>query len=187
MGSKSPRRHYLMKETGFDFEVETGNDVEEKYPQDIDKEHIPIYLSELKAKAFDGKIKADDILITADTIVLLKGEVVEKPSGEDEAKMFLHALSGNKHTVVTGVTLTSLKKQHSFSAKTDVYFDQLTSEEIDYYVRRFQPLDKAGAYGIQEWIGYIGVEKIEGSYFNVMGLPVQHLYKELGSFLDDSI
>ena len=142
-------------------------------------EEIPIYLSRLKADALRNTLHDDELLITADTIVWHKDEVLGKPHDAEDAKRMLRSLSGETHKVITGVTLTTHSKQDSFSSMTEVRFSQLSEEEISYYVEHFMPLDKAGAYGIQEWIGHIGVEHINGSYFNVMGLPVQRLYQEL--------
>ncbi len=146
---------------------------------------MPEYLAKLKAEACNrDSLKKKDIYITADTIVVLNDEVIGKPKNKTQAKKIIKALSGQKHTVITGVCLTSSNKQHSFSSKSDVYFRELEDADIDYYVEEYMPLDKAGAYGIQEWIGYIGIKKIEGSFYNVMGLPTQMLYEELFSFID---
>ena len=158
LGSQSPRRKELLGGLGC---------------------KIPIYLSRLKADALRHTLQEDELLITADTIVWHKDEVLGKPHDAEDAIRMLRSLSGETHKVITGVTLTSWQKQSSFASMTEVRFSQLTEEEINYYVKRFMPLDKAGAYGIQEWIGFIGVEHINGSYFNVMGLPVQRLYQEL--------
>lgn len=179
----SPRRRFLLSELGLKFDVISGNDVEESYPQHLVAEEIPLYLAKLKAKAFGNLMKENTILITADTIVWLNGEVIGKPGGPDDARMMLHKLSGNMHHVYTGVCIASRRKEHSFTAETKVFFRPLSEAEISFYVDRFSPMDKAGAYGVQEWIGYIGVERIEGSYFNVMGLPVQMLYKALLDFI----
>ena len=178
LGSQSPRRKELLGGLGCKFECRTA-DTEEIYHASLQGEEIPIYLSRLKADALRHTLQEDELLITADTIVWHKGEVLGKPHDAEDAKRMLRSLSGETHKVITGVTLTSWQKQSSFASMTEVRFSQLTEEEINYYVKRFMPLDKAGAYGIQEWIGFIGVEHINGSYFNVMGLPVQRLYQEL--------
>lgn len=178
LGSQSPRRKELLGGLGCEFECRTA-DTEEIYPDSLQGEEIPIYLSRLKADALRHTLQEDELLITADTIVWHKGEVLGKPHDAEDAKRMLRSLSGETHKVITGVTLTTHSKQDSFSSMTEVRFSQLSEEEISYYVEHFMPLDKAGAYGIQEWIGHIGVEHINGSYFNVMGLPVQRLYQEL--------
>jgi len=181
LASKSPRRQQLLKDLGFDFEIRT-KEVEEVFPPDLKRENVAIFLSELKAKPFLSDISDNDLLVTSDTIVCLKDEILGKPKDREGAITMLTKLSGVKHEVVTAVCLTSVNKQHSFAVETAVYFKPLTLQEIEFYVDNFQPFDKAGSYGIQEWIGYIGIEKIEGSYFNVMGLPVHELYKELLTF-----
>lgn len=182
LGSKSPRRQYLLKELGLNFHVLTRN-IDEKYPPELRREEIPLFLCERKAKAFGDVLKDDNtILITADTIVWLKGMNLGKPRNKTEAEATLRQVSGNKHEVLTGVCLRSQSKTHSFHVCSEVYFNPLRDAEIDYYIKHFKPFDKAGAYGIQEWIGYIGIEKINGSFYNVMGLPVQRLYNELLSF-----
>lgn len=178
LGSQSPRRKELLGGLGCTFECRTA-DTEETYPASLQGEEIPIYLSRLKADALRNTLHDDELLITADTIVWHKDEVLGKPHDAEDAKRMLRSLSGETHKVITGVTLTTHSKQDSFSSMTEVRFSQLSEEEISYYVEHFMPLDKAGAYGIQEWIGHIGVEHINGSYFNVMGLPVQRLYQEL--------
>ena len=146
------------------------------------KEQIPVYLSQLKAKAYTNFVKPNTILITADTIVWKKNKVLGKPKDYQDAFNILEQLSNTKHTVITGMTLTTIHKQKSFYSSTEVFFKKLTKEEIEFYINNYKPYDKAGAYGIQEWIGYVGIEKIEGSYFNVVGLPVQKLYSELCEF-----
>lgn len=181
LASGSPRRHQLMRDAGFDFEVRL-KPTEEIYPGTLLPEEIPEYLSCLKAAAFKGELKTGELLITADTIVCLGAKVLGKPRNREHAIEMLHQLSGQKHQVVTGVCLTTSERQQTFSAFTDVYFKDLTEEEITYYVDRYKPFDKAGGYGIQEWIGYIGIERIDGSFYNVMGLPVQKLYETLKSF-----
>jgi septum formation protein len=189
LASQSPRRMELMQRAGFSFIVRTVGDIEEDYPEQLQREEIPLYLAKLKADAFlkVNGIDAGTILITADTIVSINGQTLGKPSGRQEAIEMLQLLSGNMHQVYTGVCLTSSLKQHSFFAETKVYFRKLSYDEIVYYTDTCQPYDKAGAYGIQEWIGYAGIEKIEGSFFNVMGLPVQMLYCELCNFIGSPV
>ncbi len=182
LASKSPRRKNLLNELNIDFKINFKNNIEEKYPDNINNEEIAVFLAELKANAFITDLSNKDIIITADTIVLLNDNVMNKPKDKNDAIEMLTNISGKKHRVITGVCIISKEKKVSFSAKTDVYFRKLSNNEIVYYVEKYKPYDKAGAYGIQEWIGYIGVEKIEGSYFNVMGLPVQKLYDELMLF-----
>ncbi len=181
LASTSPRRQLLMKEAGFRFEIRT-KEIEEVYPSGLAVPQIPEFLSVLKAKAFRAELRADELLITADTIVCIHGKAIGKPADRQGAINMLKELSGNKHTVVTGLCLTTREKQTSYSVRTDVYFRTLEEEEIVYYVDRFRPFDKAGAYGIQEWIGYVGIEKIDGSFYNVMGLPLQTLYMGLKEF-----
>lgn len=177
LASNSPRRKELLAGLGFDYEVRTLQGLDESYPEGLSMEEIPQYISRKKAAAYT--LNPDELLITADTIVYLDGEVLGKPVDEAEAKQMLRKLSGKTHQVVTGVTLSTTEMQHSFASVSQVTFAQLSEAEIDHYVTHYRPLDKAGAYGIQEWIGYIGVTRIEGSYFNVMGLPVQRLYSEM--------
>ena len=179
LASKSPRRRNLLKALNVDFEVCTDFEVDEAFPETLRNQDIAIYLAELKSKAFNRELKDNEILITADTIVVHNNTVINKPDDQEEAFKMLKTLSGSMHTVYTGVCIKSGNKSVSFYSETEVFFRKLESEEIRYYVETFKPLDKAGAYGIQEWIGYVGIEKINGSYFNVMGLPVQKLYSEL--------
>ena len=178
LASASPRRQQLMKDAGFTFEVRLKN-VEEKYPQELHWENVPEYLSKVKASAFREELKADEVLITADTVVCIHDRILGKPADRKEAISMLQELSGNRHLVVTGVSVTTRTEQLSFSSRTDVFFKRLSNEEIEFYVDTYKPFDKAGAYGIQEWIGYIGIERIEGSFYNVMGLPIQKLYETL--------
>lgn len=178
LASASPRRQQLMKDAGFTFEVRLKN-VEEKYPQELHLENVPEYLSKVKASAFREELKADEVLITADTVVCIHDRILGKPADRKEAISMLQELSGNRHLVVTGVSVTTRMEQLSFSSRTDVFFKHLSNEEIEFYVDTYKPFDKAGAYGIQEWIGYIGIERIEGSFYNVMGLPIQRLYETL--------
>lgn len=181
LASKSPRRQYLLKELGLSFEIIT-KEVDETFPSELKAQEIPLYLCEHKANAFDRELNDNTIVITADTIVWVEGQVLNKPVDYADAVRMLELLSGKMHEVYTAVCLKSKKHTSSFYALTKVYFKHLSPEEIHYYVTNYQPYDKAGAYGAQEWIGYIGVEKIEGSYFNVMGLPVKELYEELLKF-----
>jgi septum formation protein len=180
LASKSPRRQYLLKELGLTFKTE-HRDVDESFSSTLRAEEIPLFLCKKKADAFEGSLGNNTVVITADTIVWVQGQVLNKPSGASEAKAMLQLLSGKYHDVFTGVCLKSERKTHSFYSSTRVWFKTLSTEEIDYYVANYQPFDKAGAYGAQEWIGYIGVEKIEGSYFNVMGLPLKELFEALSA------
>ncbi len=188
LASKSPRRIELMQQVGLQFTTQLAGEVEEVYPPELQREEIPLYLAQLKADAFMKAVPATNnaVVITADTIVWINHQVLGKPANRDEAIDMLSILSGNMHQVYTGVCLTNRQKQRAFFAESKVYFRKLSSQEISYYIDYFHPYDKAGAYGIQEWIGYIGIEKIEGSYYNVMGLPIQKLYRELSSFITDN-
>jgi septum formation protein len=179
LASNSPRRRELLSGLGLDYEVRTLPGIDESYPDTLSGEEIPVYISSQKASAYLDALKENELLITADTIVWLDGRVLGKPSDEEEACQMLRALSGKTHQVITGVTLATTSFQKSFASVSQVTFASLTEEEIKYYVTHYHPMDKAGSYGVQEWIGFIGVERIEGSYFNVMGLPVQRLYREL--------
>ena len=182
LASNSPRRRELLSGLDLDFEVKVLPDIEEKYPETLATQDIPVYIATEKAAAYKDLMSEHDLIITADTVVVLGDEVLGKPVSLDDAKRMLHALSGHTHQVITGVCMMTCPRQRSFSVTTDVTFKQLTEAEIDYYVEKYRPLDKAGAYGIQEWIGYIGVMGLNGSYFNVMGLPVQRIYNELNDF-----
>jgi len=179
LASNSPRRRELMTGLGVKYTVKTLPDIEELFPDGLTAEEIPVHIAKGKADAYMHLIKPDQLIITADTIVWLEGDVLGKPQDDDEAKKMLRCLSGKTHQVITGVCLTTKTFQKSFSSVSEVTFAKLSDEEIDYYVGHYHPLDKAGAYGVQEWIGFVGVEKISGSYFNVMGLPIQRLYREL--------
>ena len=179
LGSQSPRRKELLATLGHPFEIRTIEGHSEAYPDTLPLEEVPLYLSQLKAEQLLPTLQADELLITADTVVLLDGQILGKPHDLDDARRMLHRLSGRQHKVVSGVSLSTIDWQISFSSHTLVTFAQLTDSEIDHYVAHYQPLDKAGAYGIQEWIGYIGVSHIEGSFYNVMGLPVHRLYRVL--------
>ena len=179
LASNSPRRKELMSGLGVDYVVKTLPDVDESYPDTLQGEEIPAYISREKVEAYQSMIEPDELLITADTIVWMNGEVLGKPKDREDAIRMLRKLSGASHQVITGVCLTTKGWQNSFTVTTDVTFAVLSEEEIVYYVDKYSPMDKAGAYGVQEWIGFIGVESISGSYYNVMGLPVQKLYREL--------
>ena len=182
LASNSPRRRELLKGLGVNFRAISLPDIDESYPEDLKGGEIPAYISEQKSNSYKEFLEDNTLLITADTIVWLGNKQYGKPLDPEDAKCMLKELSGNTHTVYTGVTLSTKDKVKTFIAASDVKFASLTDEEIDYYINTFSPMDKAGAYGIQEWIGYIGVESINGSYFNVMGLPIQRLYRELKEF-----
>lgn len=179
LASNSPRRKELMSGLGVDYVVRTLPDVDESYPDALAGAEIPEYISREKAEAYRSIIQPGELLITADTIVWLDGKVLGKPDGREGAVEMLRTLSGRSHQVFTGVCLTTTEWQKSFTAASDVTFDVLSEEEIQYYVDQYQPMDKAGAYGVQEWIGYVGVKSISGSFYNIMGLPIQKLYGEL--------
>ena len=182
LASASPRRKELLAMLGVEFDICLGKDVDESYPVDIETDEIAKYLAQKKADAYVDGLGDNEIVITADTIVVNDEKVLGKPANEVEAKTMLRSLSGHKHKVITGVAVTSTQKRVSFSVETEVEFAELGADEIDEYVSVFKPLDKAGAYGIQEWIGCIGVKNINGSYYNVMGLPLHRLYTELKHF-----
>jgi septum formation protein len=181
LGSRSPRRKELFAGLNLPFSVEVRA-VDEQFPDGMNPVDVPEYLAVLKTIPFKNDFKPDDLLITADTIVLIDNQVLGKPLDYEHAFEMLQRLSGKKHVVITGVCITTTRKQITFSDHTDVWFKTLTNDEIDYYLTHYQPFDKAGSYGVQEWIGYVAIEKIEGSYFNVMGLPIQKLYEELLRF-----
>lgn len=179
LASNSPRRRELLGGLGVDYEVVSLPEIDESYPPTLQGVEIPTYIAARKAEAYSQWMKDDTLLITADTIVWLDGKVYGKPADAQDACKMLRELSGKTHTVITGMALTTRDKQRTFAVESYVTFAQLDEAEIEYYVSKYKPFDKAGAYGIQEWIGYIGVTALEGSYFNVMGLPVQRLYQEL--------
>lgn len=179
LASNSPRRKELLGGLGVTYEVRTLPDVDESYPDTLQGADIPLYIAREKADAYRSMLHPGDLMITADTIVWLDGQVLGKPRDREDAIRMLNAMSGKTHEVFTGVCLTTTEWQRSFSARTEVRFSTLDEEEIAYYIDCYYPMDKAGAYGVQEWIGYIGVEYIAGSYYNIMGLPVQRLYREL--------
>lgn len=182
LASRSPRRQQLLKELGLIFEV-VERDWSEKYPAYLKGEEIAVHLAVEKANSFRPEIKENDIVITADTIVWCDNRILDKPAGVIEAKRILKEISGKTHEVITGVCLTSTVNQNSFFSSTKVTFSELRDDEIDYYVSKYSPLDKAGAYGIQEWIGLVACSYIEGSFFNVVGLPVEQVYHELQKFI----
>lgn len=181
LASKSPRRKQLLKQAGFDFEVKS-KPVVETYPADLPVEDIATFLARKKANASKSLIKDDHILLAADSIVILGNSIYGKPDDREDAIKILQQLSGKIHKVITGVCLMSAEKSTSFSCISKVYMDELTQEEIIYYVDNYEPYDKAGAYAIQEWIGLCKISRIEGTYSNIMGLPVEALYKELNKF-----
>lgn len=179
LASGSPRRRELMAGLGVNYEVRILLDVDESYPDTLQREEIPLYIAKEKADAYIPMVQPDELIITADTIVWLDGKVLGKPRDREDALQMLRTMSGRTHEVFTGVCITTTDWQRSFTAQTEVRFATLSEDEIIYYVDNFKPMDKAGAYGVQEWIGFIGVENISGSYYNIMGLPVQKLYREL--------
>ena len=179
LASASPRRRELLAGLDLDFLVKSLPGVDESFPETLAGGEIPLYLSKKKADAYLPSMADDELVITADTIVWLDGKALGKPVDEADARRMLHNMSGKTHAVFTGVTITTKNEQRSFVAQSNVSFAVLNDDEVDYYIQKYKPMDKAGAYGAQEWIGYIGMENIEGSYFNVMGLPVQRLYSEL--------
>ena len=184
LASNSPRRKELLAGLDLEFEVRVLQDIDESYPNDLPTQKIAEFISKKKADAYLTTIADNELVITADTVVILGNEVMGKPHDEADAKRMLGELSGQTHQVATGVTLSTKERQISFSVVTDVTFKPLSADEIDYYVQTYHPMDKAGSYGIQEWIGYIGVTALKGSYFNVMGLPVQRIYEALKNFTD---
>lgn len=179
LGSASPRRKEILSQAGLKFEI-LVKEIEEIYPSDIPIKEVPVFLAELKANAFEIESR-NNIVLTSDTVVILNNKILGKPKNDKEAVEMLKEISGNMHEVVTGVCIKNLNTTLSFSDITKVYFNEFTHSEIDYYVQNYKPLDKAGAYGIQEWIGMIGINKIEGSFYNVMGLPIHLIYRELNN------
>ncbi len=184
LASQSPRRRQLMADSGLKCRT-VSYDIEEIYPDSTAAECVAPYLSKLKSEGYPEELGEMEVLITADTVVILGDKVLGKPSCAEGARRMLAELSGAEHSVITGVTLRSSSDEVTFSSVTKVRFAELTKEQIDHYVDHYSPLDKAGSYGIQEWIGYVGVESIEGSFYNVMGLPIQRLYRELSNFVDN--
>ena len=183
LASASPRRRQLMEEAGMRFTLASKFECDESYPTTLPAAEVASFLSALKSDAYPEPLSEGEILVTADTTVVVDERVLGKPADREEACEMLRAMSGRSHTVYTGVTLRSCEKKHTFAVATLVYFREMSDDEIAYYVDNYRPYDKAGAYGIQEWIGYVAIERIEGSFYNVMGLPVQRLYTELISFL----
>lgn len=184
LASASPRRHELLKMIADKFTIATGREVDEVYPDSLPCEEVPVYLSQLKAGAYKNDLGPDDILITADTVVILDNKILGKPHSREEAIAMLSAMQDKTHRVVTGVTITTSSRSLSFSQLTEVDFDKLSREEIEFYIDNYKPYDKAGAYGIQEWIGAAAIIGIRGSFYNVMGLPIHALYKHLLSFAE---
>jgi septum formation protein len=178
LASKSPRRQQFLKDLDIPFTIQL-KEVDEVYPKELQGTEITDYLADLKSQPFTNSLKENDILITSDTIVWLENKALGKPKDKNDAIRILQELSGKKHQVITSVSIKGNNFQTVFNDTTNVYFKELAVDEIEYYLENYKPFDKAGSYGIQEWIGFIGIERIEGSYFNVMGLPVQKLYKEL--------
>jgi septum formation protein len=183
LGSNSPRRRELLAGLDIDFTVDTGNTFEERLEPGVEAHEVPLQLSRGKSHGFHRLLEADEILITADTVVIVDREVLGKPHSREEADAMLHKLSGRAHEVVTAVTLRDAAREESFSVSTQVHFVELTQAEIDHYIDKYRPYDKAGAYGIQEWIGYVGISSIEGSFYNVMGFPVHRVWHALQRFL----
>ena len=179
LASNSPRRRDLLAGLGIEFEVRVLPGIDESYPDNLPAHEIPLYIAAEKAEANRKEMRQGDLVITADTVVVCEGKALGKPADAAEARAMLELLSGKTHQVVTGVCLMSAERQRTFAVTTDVTFKELTADETEYYIQTYRPYDKAGAYGIQEWIGYIGVTGISGSFFNVMGLPVQRVYSEL--------
>ncbi|MBQ2008452.1 MAG: septum formation protein Maf [Alistipes sp.] len=183
LASQSPRRRQLLSDAGIEFTLADRFECDETFPQDMPAEDVAEYLSRLKSDAYPEPLADGDILLTADTVVIANNRVLGKPSDRAEAIEMISLLSGCDHEVITGCTLRTATRQRSFSVRSKVHFRALDREEIEYYVDCYRPFDKAGAYGIQEWIGYVGIEGIEGSFYNVMGLPVQRLYSILKEFI----
>ena len=184
LASASPRRRELLRAAGIEYRLASKFECDESYPATLPTEEVAPYLSKLKSHAYPEQLRYNELLITADTVVVLGNEVLGKPRDAKEAREILGRLSGAEHSVITGVTLRSAEREHTFASRSIVRFAPLSKEQIDYYVDNYSPMDKAGAYGIQEWIGYVGIESIEGSFYNVMGLPVQRLCRELESFIE---
>lgn len=179
LASQSPRRSELLRGLDINFKVADNFEIEEIYPSDIDKTEVALYLSRLKAGGYPYAVKEKDIIICADTTVLIGDKILGKPKSKEEAQNMLSELCGKSHEVITGVTVRTYDKTDSFKVSTKVVFDNLSPQEIEYYVEKYSPYDKAGSYGIQEWIGYVAIKKIEGSFYNVMGLPIHTLYEYL--------
>ena len=183
LASNSPRRRELLRGLDIDFEVDTGNNFNENYSIDVPHRQVPVLMSKGKSHGFHRELREDEILITSDTMVLCGEEVLGKPHSRDDAVRMLKSLSGNEHIVVTAVTIRDAHREETFADTTKVHFRELDDDEIDYYLDKYRPYDKAGAYGVQEWIGYVGISGIEGSFYTVMGFPVLRVYQELQKFL----
>ena len=183
LGSNSPRRRELLAGLGIDFTVDTGNSFAESAEPGVEAHQVPVDMSLGKSHGFHRPLEDDEILITADTVVIIDGRVLGKPHSREEAEAMLHTLSGRTHEVVTAVTIRDKRGEKCFSVSSIVEFCRLEDWEIDSYIDKFKPYDKAGAYGVQEWIGYVGISRIEGSFYNVMGLPVHRIWQELKKFL----
>ena len=185
LASQSPRRRELMSGCAIPYTLAPRYECDERYPATLPAEEVPAYLSRLKSEAYPEPLAANDLLLTADTVVILQDAVLGKPHDRAEAIEMLTRLAGNRHRVITGVTIRSAERTCTFSSSSDVWFRPLRSEEIEHYVDHYRPFDKAGSYGIQEWIGYAAIERIDGSFYNVMGLPIQRLYVELEKFISN--
>ena len=185
LASSSSRRRLLLEGVDLEFTVEVNNDIPEEFESSMDINLVPEHLARLKSSGFGRRLKDTEILVTADTLVLCEGKILGKPTDRSDAFQMLKMLSGNKHTVLTGVCIRDNCRERSFTSETTVYFRELKDNEIYYYIDNYAPYDKAGSYGAQDWIGYVAISRIEGSYFNVMGLPIQRLCTELESFLSD--
>ena len=187
LASASPRRRQLLADCGLNFTLAEKFECDESFPADMPACEVAQYLSKIKSNAYPNELADSDIVLTADTVVIAEDKILGKPADKTEATAMLSMLSARKHIVTTGVTIRSKRLSHSFSVTSTVSFRALSNEEIDYYIEKYKPYDKAGAYGIQEWIGYVAIEGIEGSFFNVMGLPVQRLYMELDAFIESDL
>ena len=183
LASQSPRRQQLLADAGLKYELAPRFECDEVFPDDMPADDVAGYLSKLKSEAYPEALGESDILLTADTVVVVDNDILGKPASREDAIAMIKRMSGRRHKVITGVTLRSSSAAKTFSVSSDVVFRALSDEEIAYYVDNYRPMDKAGAYGIQEWIGYVGIERIEGSFYNVMGLPVQKVYVELSEFI----
>ncbi len=183
LASQSPRRQQLLADVGLRYELAPRFECDEVFPDDMPADDVAGYLSRLKSEAYPAELGERDILLTADTVVVVDNDILGKPASREEAIAMIERMSGRRHKVITGVTLRKASAAKTFSVCSDVVFRRLSAEEITYYVDEYRPMDKAGAYGIQEWIGYVGIESIEGSFYNVMGLPVQRVYVELQEFI----
>ena len=179
LASNSPRRKELLAGLGMPFEVRVLKDIDESYPEDLPVSEVALYIAGKKADAYRATLAEDELVITADTVVIVDDEILGKPVDEKDAERMLRLISGRTHQVTTGVCMLTHETERSFAVTTDVTFKQLSDDEIHYYITKYKPFDKAGAYGIQEWIGYIGVTGLHGSYYNVMGLPIQRIYETL--------